>query len=262
MPAVVVGIPVNDPVSGQNVKRVVCAAASLVLISAAQSVYQFVYTRDVQVLLVGLCFAGCVPACGYFGAKERSKPLLGLFTCCNGCAMCMFPILIAVMFVAVSVLNAKFTIGTERESLMEAINNALPEMKTCCKEMADADFAVDFHGCHVAALDADVYPVGSAFCPSEDDPADGSSSAASNAFCLQPNDCTGIEKIASNIHLSNFMFYALIMLYILACVSATVGCCSGQKLLSSPFVEQGVVAVNAYTANAPYGGRATGHYGN
>lgn len=36
MPAVVVGIPVDDAVSGQQVKRVVCAAATLFLISLVQ----------------------------------------------------------------------------------------------------------------------------------------------------------------------------------------------------------------------------------
>ena len=36
MPAVVVGIPVDDPISGQQVKRVVCAAATLFLLSVVQ----------------------------------------------------------------------------------------------------------------------------------------------------------------------------------------------------------------------------------
>ena len=31
----------------------------------------------------GLAFALLVPACGYFGAKNRSKGLLGCFTCCR-----------------------------------------------------------------------------------------------------------------------------------------------------------------------------------
>jgi hypothetical protein len=233
----------------------------------SQNVYQFVYTRDVQLLLVGLCFAGCIPACGYFGAKERSKPLLSLFTCCNGCAMCMFATSIVMIVVVMSVLNAKFSLGTEHESLMEVINNALPEMKMCCKELVDADFAATFQGCHVAALDADVYPVGAPLCPTEDDPSDGSdgSSAASDAFCLDSNSCTGIEKIGSDVQLSNVMFCALIALYILACIPATIGCCSGQQLLGSPIMNGGPApfAGQGVAVNTPYGGRvsATGGYG-
>merc|ERR1719240_129581 len=87
--------------------------------------------RDFQMLVSGLCFAGCVPACGYFGAKQRSRPLLGLFTCCNGCAMCIFGTFIVTLFVVMGVLNTKLNLGSERESMMDAINNALPEMKAC-----------------------------------------------------------------------------------------------------------------------------------
>jgi len=217
--------------------------------------------RDALVLLVGLGFAGCIPACGYLGAKQRSKPLLGLFTCCNGCAMASFATMIVTLYLAMVFFNTKLDIGTgsssarEHESLMEAINNAKPELKTCCKDLENSHFAVQFQGCPVAALDIDVYPVGSPLCPSEDDPSDGSS-AASDVLCLDSQSCNAIEKIPDGALISNGMFYALIAIYIVACLPATIGCCSGCQLLKSPIMNGGPAFVGA-AVNAPYGGRAS-----
>ena len=234
----------------------------------AQNFYEFIYARDLQVLVVGLCFAGCEPACGYFGAKQRSKSLVGLFTCCNGFAMCCFATSIVLVFILVGVLNAQFTIGTEHESLMDVINHALPEMKACCKEMVAADFDVEFQGCRVAALDAEAYPVGSAFCPTPSDgSAGGDGSAATDVFCIDSNTCRAIAQISDDVKVSNTMFYVLIALYILACIPATIGCCSGHQLMNSRIMNAGPAlvvqgSVGAYTSSsAPYGGRtsATGY---
>lgn len=38
----------------------------------------------------GVVLALLVPACGYFGAKERNTTLLQCFWCCNACGACVY----------------------------------------------------------------------------------------------------------------------------------------------------------------------------
>ena len=141
IPVAVVGIAVDDPAQASRVKRVVGIAAFMMLWTVVSQAYMFSLVHSLGGLLSGLAFGGCVPACGYFGAKQRSKPLVGLFTCCNCCAMLSLGSYIVLTFIALAVFNADVSINGEHKSLKQLINTALPEMP-CSMHLALAQNSI------------------------------------------------------------------------------------------------------------------------
>jgi hypothetical protein len=226
IPVAVVGIAVDDPAQASRVKRVVGIAAFMMLWTVVSQAYMFSLVHSLGGLLSGLAFGGCVPACGYFGAKQRSKPLVGLFTCCNCCAMLSLGSYIVLTVIALAVFNADVNINGEHQSLKHLINTALPEMQACCKQLDACDFEAAGCGaaaavCHIAALDAEMLPstdpstdpaclhqnVTSAAAFSTDNAflgeLDGSSAGTPGVFCVDGNTCKGIDSVDPSFKFSN-----------------------------------------------------------
>lgn len=78
------GMSEMNPKMAMLVKRVIWVSVCAALV---QSIYYFIQiARGTSLWLATfrwLC-ALLVPACGYFGAKQSSRDLLGAYTCCNG----------------------------------------------------------------------------------------------------------------------------------------------------------------------------------
>lgn len=281
VPVVVAGIAVDDAASARLVKRVIGVAGFLFLWAIVSQVYMLTLVHNIGSFLFGLGFAGCVPACGYFGAKQRSKPLVGLFTCCNCCGMIGMGFYIVLAIIALSIFNTSFDIAGEHQTLKHLINTALPEMQVCCKQLQACDFALSCEGCHIAAFDGEMLPLGSAGCAQDDGSSagapvtsadvffsgeaavvssDGSSAADGGNFCVDSNTCQAITNVSSTFTFSNGMFYGLIVVLVLACMPATLGCCWGKSLYDSPMLNgaQGLQygTAPAYTqAQTAYGGK-------
>lgn len=82
----VYGMQIQDPRMAIITKRVIqlsVVSAAIVVIRAAAD---FTVQGDVKALGLGLAFGMCIPACGYFGAKNNNSTLSCLFCGCNLCA--------------------------------------------------------------------------------------------------------------------------------------------------------------------------------
>lgn len=241
-PVVVVGMQFEDPAVGQKVKHVMIISGLMALFTIVQNVYFFFELHAVRLLVSGMATALLVPACGYFGAKQRSKPLLGAFWCCNGCNACVMTTYIICVWIVMKAVHAKLPVGGEEETIQQLINNALPDMQTCCKELTTCDFSpTDCTGCNVKSLDTIMYPIGAPLCPDTDD--DGSADGNGGAFCVDSNTCTGIEIVPDSFKLSDGIFYAVIAFLMLSCVPSTVACCLGLSLFNHPYMSQQPQAV-------------------
>ena len=84
-PVSIVGVVVEDESSARAVKRVLCSCAYILLVNGVGYGLQIALARTVGTIVLAAIFALAVPACGYFGAKQRSKPLVACFWCCNVC---------------------------------------------------------------------------------------------------------------------------------------------------------------------------------
>lgn len=74
----------------------------------------------------------CCPACGYFGAKNRSKPLLSCFACCNG-TWAVLSLLAVAASLFLSLHSHSFLAGEDY----------IHGMASCCKgKLSDCDFAM------------------------------------------------------------------------------------------------------------------------
>lgn len=96
--AVVYGIVVEDPQSASLVKKVLTLSVMTAVLVVATGIIQatgntptmpgqdnaFAENKSYMVL-VSIALGLLIPACGYFGAKNRNKNLLGWFWGCNCC---------------------------------------------------------------------------------------------------------------------------------------------------------------------------------
>ncbi len=208
---------VEDPDAASKVRRVVCVSAFIFILNAICYAVPFAYTRTPMTMVMLLGFGFGIPACGYFGAKNRSKSLLGCFWCCNGCNLV---ILIALLIVA-SIGLAIFAVFLE----------FLPNYGDCCEQFRacgwDATNTTGAAGCDTCAQNRTdmpiVYMEGSDMCTSQngepvppttfeyayvaataqgsmdtemylDDDASGSGNGM-EAICLSQADCRVIDSI-------------------------------------------------------------------
>ena len=117
----------------------------------------FALTRHPVTILSLFGFGFGIPACGYFGARNRSKPLVGCFWCCN---ICNLAILI-VLLVLCSLLLGVFGLLLDN----------LPDYARCCAQFRACDWdvnataALGCHECLVNQTDAPVvYMAGTEMC--------------------------------------------------------------------------------------------------
>ncbi len=111
---------VEDPDAAAKVKRVVCVSAFILILNVICYAVPFAFTKTPMSMVMLLGFGFGIPACGYLGAKNRSKSLLGCFWCCNACNLA---ILIALL-IASSILLAIFAVFLE----------FLPDFSDCCDQ--------------------------------------------------------------------------------------------------------------------------------
>lgn len=94
-PQVVFGIAVDDPASAGLVRRVMTVASVMATVTLINIIISLADGGILNVL-VGMCILA-IPACGYYGAKQRNHNLLQWFWMCNACCACLsvFGIIVA-----------------------------------------------------------------------------------------------------------------------------------------------------------------------
>jgi hypothetical protein len=123
---VVYGVSIEDPAVAAKVKRVMTIAVACLSMGVIYNLGQLVNGAPVMSALIGLAFVWMIPACGYFGAKQKDKNLLCCFWGCNLCnAIC-----IAIVFAWTCILLAALsTLDME----LAGIENK------CCGDMVKGD---------------------------------------------------------------------------------------------------------------------------
>ena len=81
-PVMVYGIPMQDPDAASKVQRVLVCSGITALCSVIYYGWLLIASGSFQVL-ISLLLALLVPACGYFGAKNKNKGLVCAFWGCN-----------------------------------------------------------------------------------------------------------------------------------------------------------------------------------
>eukprot|EP01044_Picomonas_judraskeda_P002304 COSAG03_NODE_160_length_11366_cov_10.057518_13_plen_245_part_00 len=139
-----------------------CVSVFIMILNVVCYAVPFAFTRTPITIIMLLGFGFGIPACGYFGAKERSKTLIGAFWCCNGCNLA----LLILLLIATSILLAIFAVALQ----------FLPAYADCCDQFRACDWNATATGtgadgctsCAVNATDAPiVYMVGSDMCAPE-----------------------------------------------------------------------------------------------
>jgi len=108
------GINDVDPDTMPLVQRVIGVSTIMAILLTAQTLYNSVtwalsgFWLFWRFFVLGLYLA--VPACGYFGAKNRSKDLLKWYAGCNGCS------LLWTVFSLISFVNLCNEISEENET--------------------------------------------------------------------------------------------------------------------------------------------------
>ena len=141
----------------------------------ARTLYSFIGLPITTIVsfVVGLAFALLVPACGYFGAKNRSKGLLGCFTCCSCLNMFKnvlyivgFGLIFSLLHVTLPCHNDDPQDTAGCHDLIWYGENALEESQACCKTFADCKFdAESCTSCALPLVNITMYVEGDAHCP-------------------------------------------------------------------------------------------------
>lgn len=131
--AVVLAQAVEDPNAAAKVRRVVCASVFIMLLNIVCYAVPFALTKFPLSMLALLGFGLGVPACGYFGARNRSKPLLGCFWCMNCCNLVTLIILLCISGVFLAMFRP----------LLEE----LPAYADCCDQFRNCDWNASAVGC-------------------------------------------------------------------------------------------------------------------
>jgi len=99
--AVVMGIPIDDPALAPIIKQVMILSGASALLILFDGIVSLIATGDGWFLFVGLCTL-LIPACGYCGAKKKSRDFMCCF--CGWSAACFvltfINLIIIVAFVA------------------------------------------------------------------------------------------------------------------------------------------------------------------
>lgn len=147
---------VEDPDAASKVRRVVCVSVFIMILNVICYAVPFALTKTPTTIIMLLGFGFGIPACGYFGARNRSKALVGCFWCCNGCNLA---ILIALLIIS-SIFLALFAF----------ILQFLPGYGDCCNQFSACDWnatstAAGCQSCAINQTDAPVvYMEGSDMC--------------------------------------------------------------------------------------------------
>ena len=75
-----------------------------------------------------------MPACGYYGAKQRSKSLLGCFACCNCCIALGFFVCMCLAIGFLQILHDPVTAGSTR-TYEDFINQCWSDMAPGCDQL-------------------------------------------------------------------------------------------------------------------------------
>lgn len=230
----------------------------------------------------------CVPGCGYFGAKQRNKSLVGCFCCCNGCCMFLMTLQAAGLIGIVYLLNS--TPGNLTHSFEWYINNGFADARVCCGQFDtcgwDAPPATPCNTCLMPTVDITAYSINAEQCqeahgnhtgpapPVERVTLDSTSlqvvttheqlgaAVAANEtfiFCLAQAECHEIQALPAGFSVSTGMFAGVAVAMLIACIPATLGCCWGYSLysdvhLSRPpmgYMQQAPVTTYAATTTQP-----------
>ena len=109
--AMVYGIPMQDSDTAKKVQRVIVCAGITALCAVIYYTFLFVES-GAPVIIVNLGVALLIPACGYFGAKNKNKGLLCAFWGCNfltclcfGCLAICILVIIAIFHQWLAILH-------------------------------------------------------------------------------------------------------------------------------------------------------------
>ena len=204
---------VEDPDAASKVRRVMCVSIFIMILNVLCYAVPFAFTRTPMTIILLLGFGFGIPGCGYFGAKERSKTLIGAFWCCNSCNLAI----LIVLLIFTSMILAYLAV----------ILQFLPALSNCCDQFRACDWnatatnGTGAGGCTSCAVNAtnvpSAYMVGSDMCDSQGggpappstfaylaataqgtdvaDVDDASGSGGENIVCLGMTECRLIDYI-------------------------------------------------------------------
>jgi hypothetical protein len=213
-PVMVAGIEVNDAVLAHKVKMTLIASAILLASNLAFAGF-YVFAGILSSALVVGCCGFLVPACGYFGAKNKDKNLLCAFWGCNACSLCCsITSIIGIVFVA-TVFGAFMSAG-------------IAPIQDCCKELeaCTPPFGATDCSCHLSIMKGDLntsttmYPTGAAL------------AGANNT--LSSKECQGLDKFSPGKWLSKGVLFFLAAMYLLPTIASCLGCVYGYQLYNHP----------------------------
>ena len=234
---------------------------AFVVCIGTEAVFQFSMTRLIQGLVVSIGFGLCVPSCGYIGARNRSKPLICCFSCCNGCNACTLTFTVVAILGVVSILHSPY-----RESCTHStkwyVNTGWSDFRECCSQFSDCNWDPDqcsVGGCPMPSVNLTAYVFGShEHCdfqrnqtsppasPSPSRPNAGAAHDDCTVLCTAEAMCMQVEQLPADFQLKDWFFYAYAAFMVLACVPSTLGCCWGYSLYTDPHVSRPPAAVAGY----------------
>eukprot|EP01051_Picozoa_sp_SAG22_P008169 SAG22_NODE_607_length_8603_cov_4.554327_9_plen_354_part_00 len=251
-PVVVFGIEVQDPALIGKIKTVCVVAALMALCNLSWGVFSLATAGGAGLITIGCAL--CVPACGYFGAKNKNKELLCAFWGCNGLSVC------CTITMAVTLLFVGAILGVAFKAVMALGDVA----KQCCPTLGVCAFAAD--GCTCTYTNGvTVYPQAYSGCPSPDNgtqPTDPGTITNSTITCLSQAGCSTYESMAKSGMSSLFEysgFAAVVML--VPCALSCAACVFGYQLWSHPTFTRGdrSAAAAAAGVHRPAAVRPAGH---
>eukprot|EP01052_Picozoa_sp_SAG31_P051231 SAG31_NODE_12070_length_971_cov_1.120413_1_plen_198_part_10 len=188
-PVVVFGIEVSEPGLKSKVQGVVVVSLILALYNVAFGIFTIAGGVGVAYLLCALC----VPACGFFGAKQKNRELLCAFWGCNCVTMLCNICTIVMLMLGAGVLHQVNQYG------------GFDSMKVCCKTLEACNFATTDCQCDVApgtgfcqgdCPGLTYFSKGNSLCP---EPGAKPPSGANVTICIDANGCAGTEAIPKNV---------------------------------------------------------------
>jgi len=233
-PVVVFGIEVQDPALVKKIKAVVIVSALLALWNIGYAAFWVIAAGAVVSGVGTILCAFCVPACGYFGAKNKNKELLCAFWSCNALSVCCGTTLIIVLLLVGTLFGSIIKLG-------------FADSEACCKQLQACNFA---DSC-VCTLPGDItmYPSTYSGCPGiSDGSGDGMTGPVINhetnstVACLSSDGCGTIDKLTTSgvgtaIKYGS-LFTAVLML---PCILSCAACVLGFQLYNHPTFTQVVV---------------------
>ena len=245
------GIVIDDPAVAAKVKHVLLISVLILILGAASQILYFALFGGSWVLVFGLAIALSVPACGYYGAKQRSKSLLGCFACCNCCIALGFFVCMCLAIGFLQILHDPVTAGSTR-TYEDFINQCWSDMAPGCDQMKVCDFGPScppfrMQGCTILGPKDQrtmLYAGARPECTLKNATARALLVPnGTKALCVHSEFCEWFKDpllggdMPADMKVTDADVWWLIILLLLTSVPGAMACCMGAALYRHPFIE-------------------------